>query len=88
MEFSKSEELSVQLSKATDVGTYISSWSKSGTITLRDTNAETGVRHELELKFPLAVLRELAETVVKHIVEFDEAQAKKEAEEKAEESVE
>ena len=88
MEFSKSEELSVQLSKATDVGTYISSWSKSGTITLRDTNAETGVRHELELKFPLAVLRELAETVVKHIVEFDEAKAKNEAEEKAEESVE
>ena len=88
MEFSKSEELSVQLSKATDVGTYISSWSKSGTITLRDTNAETGVRHELELKVPLDVLREMTEGLVKQIVEVDEAQAKKEAEEKLEESVE
>ena len=88
MEFSKSEELSVQLSKATDIGTYISSWSSSGTITLRDTNAETGVRHELELKVPMSVLRELTEGLVKQIVEFDEAQAKKEAEEKAEESVE
>ena len=88
MEFSKSEDLSVQLSKATDVTSYVSDWRDTGTITLRETNAETGVRHELELKFPLAVLRELAETVVKHIVEFDEAKAKKEAEEKAEESVE
>ena len=88
MEFSKSEDLSVQLTKATDVASYISDWRDTGTITLRDTNAETGVRHELELKFPMAVLRELAETVVKHIVEFDEAMAKKEAQEKAEESVE
>jgi hypothetical protein len=88
MEFSKSEELSVQLSKATDIGTYISGWSKSGTITLRDTNTETGVRHELELKVPMSVLREMTEGLVKQIVEFDEAQAKKEAEEKAEESVE
>ena len=88
MEFSKSEELSVQLSKATDVGTYISGWSKSGTITLRDTNTETGVRHELELKVPMSVLREMTEGLVKQIVEFDEAQAKKEAEEKLEESVE
>ena len=88
MEFSKSEELSVQLSKATDVGTYISSWSKSGTITLRDTNTETGVKHELELKGPMSVLREMTEGLVKQIVEFDDPQAKKEAEEKAEESVE
>ena len=88
MEFSKSEDLSVQLSKATDVTSYISDWRDTGTVTLRDTNAETGVRHELELKFPLAVLRELSQSLVKHIVEFDEAKAKKEAEEKAEESVE
>tara|TARA_R100001129_G_scaffold178815_1_gene154980 strand:+ start:125 stop:391 length:267 start_codon:yes stop_codon:yes gene_type:complete len=88
MEFSKSEDLSVQLTKATDVASYISDWRDTGTVTLRDTNAETGVRHELELKFPLAVLRELSESLVKHIVEFDEAKAKKEAEEKAEESVE
>ena len=88
MEFSKSEELSVQLSKATDIGTYISSWSKNGTITLRDTNTETGVKHELELKVPMVVLRELAENLVKQIVEFDEEKAKKEAEEKLEESVE
>tara|TARA_Y100000593_G_scaffold65750_1_gene121070 strand:- start:190 stop:456 length:267 start_codon:yes stop_codon:yes gene_type:complete len=88
MEFSKSEDLSVQLSKATDVTSYISDWRDTGTVTLRDTNAETGVRHELELKFPLAVLRELSKSLVKHIVEFDEAKAKKEAEEKAEESVE
>jgi len=88
MEFSKSEDLSVQLSKSTDVSSYISSWSKNGTITLRDTNAETGVRHELELKVPMVVLRELAENLVKQIVEFDEEKAKKEAEEKLEESVE
>ena len=88
MEFSKSEELSVQLSKATDVSGFISSWSNCGQITLRDTNAETGVRHELEIKVPMNVLRELTESLVKQIVEFDEEKAKKEAEEKAEESVE
>ena len=88
MEFSKSEDLSVQLSKATDVTSYISDWRDTGTVTLRDTNAETGVRHELELKVPMSVLRELTEGLVKQIVEFDEAQAKKEAEEKLEESVE
>jgi hypothetical protein len=36
----------------------------------------------------MSVLREMTEGLVKQIVEFDEAQAKKEAEEKAEESVE
>ena len=88
MEISKSEDLGVQLTKATTVTSFVSDWRDVGTVTLRDTNAETGVKHELEIHFPLAVLRELSESLVKHIVEFDEAKAKKEAEKKAEESVE
>ena len=49
MEISKSVDLSVEVSKAADLSTYVSGWSKQGSITLRDTNAETGVRHALQV---------------------------------------
>ena len=87
MEISKSVDLSVEVSKAADLSTYVSGWSQQGSITLRDTNAETGVRHELQVKLPLTVLRELSTELASTLAEYDAEQAEKE-EKKAEESVE
>jgi hypothetical protein len=88
MEISKSEDLGVEVSKLTTVSTYVSSWHGSqGSITLKDTNAETGVRHELQIKFPLDVLRQLSMELVTTLEDYDTEQAEKAAE-KAKESVE
>ena len=88
MEISKSQDLGIEVSKLTTVSTYVSSWHGSqGSITLKDTNAETGVRHELQIKFPLDVLRQLSMELVTTLEDYDTEQAEKAAE-KAKESVE
>ena len=85
MEIKKTENLNVTLSNAATGSTYVHSYGKQVDFDFCDTGSD-GVQHNVEIKMPLALARELAEELVNDIAAYDKTQAEQKAEAEAEEA--
>ena len=79
MEIKKSESLNVELSKNTSASVYVHGWGSQVDLDFSDHDMN-GTQHNVEVKIPLDLARELAESLVKGLADFDEKQAEKAAE--------
>ncbi len=83
MEIKKTENLSVTLSKNANAGVYVHGWGETVDFDFADLGVGD-LQHNVEVKMPLALARELAEELVSDIAAYDKSQADKKAEEAAE----
>jgi hypothetical protein len=85
MEIKKTENMNVTLSNLATGSTYVHSYGKQVDFDFCDTGSD-GVQHNVEIKIPLALARELAEELVNDIAAYDEKQAEQKREDEAEEA--
>ena len=83
MEIKKTENLNVTLSNLATGSTYVHGYGKQVDFDFCDTGSD-GVQHNVEIKIPLAMARELAEELVNDIAAYDEKQAEQKREDEAE----
>jgi len=83
MEMTRKEVLTVGLSKSAEGSVYCNNY--SGNLDLDFVDFDTaGIRHEVELKLPLELARNMLSDLTEALAAFDKRQAEKEAEKKAE----
>jgi uncharacterized protein involved in type VI secretion and phage assembly len=85
MEIKQTENLNVELSKFATASTYVHGWGETVDFDFTDTGSD-GVQHNVEVKVPLELARNLAEELVNDIAAYDKTQAEKKAEAEAEEA--
>jgi hypothetical protein len=84
MKIKKTENLNVELSKEASSSTYVHSYGKQVDLDFCDTG--DGVQHNIEVKIPLALARELLAELADDIATYDRKQAEQKAEDEAEEA--
>ena len=83
MEMTRKEVLTVGLSKSAEGSVYCNNY--SGNLDLDFLDFDTaGIRHEVELKLPLELARNMLSDLTEALAAFDKRQAEKNAEKKAE----
>ena len=83
MEISKSEKTHVEFNDSVSAGSYVSSWSGKVEFTFESKDS-SGVSHEFKIQLPLDSVRAFCERLAEDIVEYDELQAKRKAEQEKE----
>ena len=85
MEIKKTENLNVTLCNTANAGVYVHGWGEMVDFDFADTGVGD-LQHNVEIKMPLALARELAEELVNDIAAYDKSQADKKADAEAEEA--
>ena len=79
MEIKKTENLNVTLSENANAGVYVHGWGETVDFDFADLGVGD-LQHNVEIKMPLELARELAEELVNDIAAYDKSQADKKAE--------
>ena len=83
MDISKSEKTHIEFNDSVSAGSYVSSWSGICELTFESKDS-SGVSHEFKIQLPLDSARAFCQRLAEDIVEYDDIQAKKKAEQEEE----
>ena len=83
MEISKSEKTHVEFNDSVSAGCWVSNWSGKVDLTFESKDS-SGVHHEFKIQLPLDSARAFCQRPAEDIVEYDDIQAKKKAEQEEE----